>query len=198
MWRAVEVLTGARALGLTAQGDGLRIETPDGQESSLAADRILVTVGRTPVTEALGLELLVLDMDGRFIDISREGFKTALDISAYSLIALAKRAEPLMTNGGSIMSLTYFAAEKVMPKYHVMAIAKAALEMAVLDDQLRTEGRSLASFLGGTRTHVPAGIALGRSVGRFSGALIGCGGHEGTPEVENSQTGGATAPPDMY
>jgi enoyl-[acyl-carrier protein] reductase I len=69
------------------------------------------------------------DLDGRFIDISREGFKLALDISAYSLIAMAKRAEPLMTEGGSIMSMTYYAAEKVMPKYHVMAIAKASLEM---------------------------------------------------------------------
>jgi enoyl-[acyl-carrier protein] reductase I len=68
------------------------------------------------------------DLGGRFVDISREGFKMSLDISAYSLVAMAKRAEPLMTGGGSIMSLTYFAAEKVMPKYHVMAIAKAALE----------------------------------------------------------------------
>jgi dihydrolipoamide dehydrogenase len=67
----VEVLTGARALGLTAQGDGLRVETPDGQERSLAADKILVTVGRTPVTEALGLEQLVLDMDGCFIRIGQ-------------------------------------------------------------------------------------------------------------------------------
>jgi dihydrolipoamide dehydrogenase len=67
----VEVLTGARALGLTAQGDGLRVETPDGQERSLTADKILVTVGRTPVTEALGLEQLVLDMDGRFIRIGQ-------------------------------------------------------------------------------------------------------------------------------
>ncbi len=68
------------------------------------------------------------DMGGRFIDVSRDGFKLALDISAYSLIAMAKRAEPLMSEGGSILSLTYYAAEKVMPKYHVMAIAKAALE----------------------------------------------------------------------
>ena len=68
------------------------------------------------------------DMGGRFIDVSRDGFKLALDISAYSLIAMAKRAEPLMTDGGSILSLTYYAAEKVMPKYHVMAVAKAALE----------------------------------------------------------------------
>lgn len=68
------------------------------------------------------------DLGGRFVDISRDGFKLALDISAFSLIAMAKRAEPLMTEGGSIMSLTYYAAEKVMPKYHVMAIAKSALE----------------------------------------------------------------------
>lgn len=68
------------------------------------------------------------DLGGRFTNISREGFKLALDISAYSLIAMAKRAEPLMTEGGSIMSLTYYASEKVMPKYHVMAVAKAALE----------------------------------------------------------------------
>lgn len=68
------------------------------------------------------------DLGGRFVDISREGFKLAVDISAYSLIAMAKRAEPLMSDGGSIISLTYYAAEKVMPKYHVMAVAKAALE----------------------------------------------------------------------
>jgi enoyl-[acyl-carrier protein] reductase I len=68
------------------------------------------------------------DLGGRFTDISRDGFKLALDISAYSLIAMAKRAEPLMSAGGSIMSLTYYAAEKVMPKYHVMAVAKSALE----------------------------------------------------------------------
>ena len=68
------------------------------------------------------------DMGGRFVDISREGFKMALDISAYSLIAMAKRVEPLMPEGGSIMSLTYYAAEKVMPKYNTMAIAKSALE----------------------------------------------------------------------
>ncbi|CAH1659593.1 Dihydrolipoyl dehydrogenase [Hyphomicrobiales bacterium] len=65
----VEVLTGAKALGPTAKGDGLRIETADGSERSLPADRILVTVGRKPVTENLGLENLVLDMEGRFIRI---------------------------------------------------------------------------------------------------------------------------------
>ena len=68
------------------------------------------------------------DLGGRFVDISREGFKMALDISAFSLIAMAKRAEPLMTEGGSIISMTYYASEKVIPDYNVMAVAKAALE----------------------------------------------------------------------
>jgi enoyl-[acyl-carrier protein] reductase I len=68
------------------------------------------------------------DLGGRFVEISREGFKNTLDISAYSLIALAQRAEPLMTEGGSVMSMTYYASEKVMPRYNAMAVAKAALE----------------------------------------------------------------------
>ena len=67
----VEVLTGARALGPTARGDGLRVETADGHERSLPADKILVTVGRQPVTAELGLGQLVLDMDGRFIRIGQ-------------------------------------------------------------------------------------------------------------------------------
>lgn len=73
----VEVLAGARALGPTAKGDGLRIETAEGRERELPADRILVTVGRKPVTEDLGLENLVLDMDGRFIRIG-ERCETAM------------------------------------------------------------------------------------------------------------------------
>jgi len=73
----VEVLTGAKALGPTAKGDGLRIETSDGKERSLPADKILVTVGRKPVTEGLGLENLVLDMDGRFIRVG-ERCETAM------------------------------------------------------------------------------------------------------------------------
>jgi enoyl-[acyl-carrier protein] reductase I len=68
------------------------------------------------------------DLGGRFVDISRSGFNTAMESSVYSLIAMAKRAEPLMTDGGCILSMTYFAGEKYIPDYNVMAIAKAALE----------------------------------------------------------------------
>lgn len=68
------------------------------------------------------------DLDGRMVDVTREGFLTSLNISAYSLIALTQRAEHLMTDGGSIMSMTYYASEKVMPRYNAMAVSKAALE----------------------------------------------------------------------
>lgn len=71
------------------------------------------------------------DLGGRFRDVSRSGFKLALDISAYSLIPMAKHASALMTGGGSIMAMSYYAAEKVFPRYNVMAIAKSALENIV-------------------------------------------------------------------
>lgn len=71
------------------------------------------------------------DLRGEFINTTREGFRTALDVSVYSLIAVSRGAVPLMTEGGSIMTLTYYAAEKVVPNYNVMAVAKAGLESAV-------------------------------------------------------------------
>jgi len=71
------------------------------------------------------------DMKNDFLLTSREGFRIAHDISVYSLIALARGAAPLMTNGGSIVTLSYFGAEKVVPGYNVMGVAKAALECAV-------------------------------------------------------------------
>jgi enoyl-[acyl-carrier protein] reductase I len=75
---------------------------------------------------ALGEEL-----KGDFLNTSREGFRIAHDISAYSLIAVARGAAPLMTHGGSIMTMTYFGAEKVMPNYNIMGVAKASLECSV-------------------------------------------------------------------
>src|SRR5258708_6979671 len=79
------------------------------------------------------------DMKGEFINTSREGFRIANDISVYSLIAVARGALPLMTEGGGIVTLTYYGAEKVVPNYNVMGVAKAALEATV---------RYLASALG--------------------------------------------------
>jgi enoyl-[acyl-carrier protein] reductase I len=71
------------------------------------------------------------DLDGRFVNTSRAGFLTAMDISAYSLVACARFAEPLMLEGGSIVTLSYYGAEKVVPNYNVMGVAKAALEACV-------------------------------------------------------------------
>ncbi len=72
------------------------------------------------------------ELENPFTETTRAGFHTALDISAYSLVAMAKRAKPLMeAKGGNILTLTYMASERVMPKYNVMAVAKAALECSV-------------------------------------------------------------------
>ncbi|MEK6577910.1 MAG: SDR family oxidoreductase, partial [Bdellovibrionota bacterium] len=69
------------------------------------------------------------DLEGRFVNTSRDGFRVALDISAYSLVALAKRAEPLMEGrSGTILTLSYYGSQKVVPNYNVMGVAKAALE----------------------------------------------------------------------
>jgi enoyl-[acyl-carrier protein] reductase I len=71
------------------------------------------------------------DMAGEFLNTTREGFRIAHDVSVYSLIAVARAAAPLMTDGGGIVTLTYYGAEKVVPKYNVMGVAKAALEACV-------------------------------------------------------------------
>jgi enoyl-[acyl-carrier protein] reductase I len=82
-----------------------------------------------------------------FVQTSREAFRMALDISAYSLVSLARGAQPLMTEGGSIVTLTYLGAERVFPNYNVMGVAKAALECSV---------RYLASDLGPRNIRVNA------------------------------------------
>jgi len=71
------------------------------------------------------------ELKGRYVDTSAENFKTTMFISCYSFVAVAQRAEKLMPNGGSLVTLTYYGAEKVMPHYNVMGVAKAALETSV-------------------------------------------------------------------
>lgn len=72
-----------------------------------------------------------IDLQGRVIDCSRDGFLMAMDISCHSLIRLAKAAEPLMTNGGSIVTMSYYGADKVVENYNLMGPVKAALEASV-------------------------------------------------------------------
>ena len=87
------------------------------------------------------------ELDGRYVDTSEANFTQTMLVSCYSLTALAQRADKLMTKGGSIITLTYYGAEKVMPHYNVMGVAKAALEASV---------RYLAADLGKTGIRVNA------------------------------------------
>ena len=102
------------------------------------------------------------ELTGPFYNTSREGFRLALDISAYSLTALTRAAGPLMPSGGSIMTLTYYGAQKAVPHYNVMGVAKAALEASVryLAADLGPQGiRVNAISAGPVRTLAAAGVA---------------------------------------
>ncbi len=146
------IASGARQAGaelaLTYPGDALKKRV-----EPLAAEIEAHVAGHCDVTDAAsmdavfrsveerwgGLDFLVhaiafSDKDqltGRYVDTTEGNFRKTMDISCYSLTALAQRAEKLMTNGGSILTLTYYGAEKVMPHYNVMGVAKAALEASV-------------------------------------------------------------------
>jgi enoyl-[acyl-carrier protein] reductase I len=102
------------------------------------------------------------DLDGSFVDTSRDGFALAMDVSAYSLVALAREARPYLHRGSSILTLTYYGAEKVVTHYNVMGVAKAALEASVryLAADLGPDGiRVNAISAGPIRTLSAAGIA---------------------------------------
>jgi enoyl-[acyl-carrier protein] reductase I len=87
------------------------------------------------------------ELRGRYLDTSPENFQLTMNVSCYSLTAVAQRAVPLMKNGGSILTLTYYGAERVIPHYNVMGVAKAALEASV---------RYLAADLGEQKIRVNA------------------------------------------
>ena len=107
-------------------------------------------------------------LEGDFVSTTREAFRTAHDISAYSLVGLAREASPLMTNGGSILAMTYYGAEKVVPHYNVMGVAKASLEAST---------RYLAYDLGPKRIRVncisagPVQTLAARGISGFSAML---------------------------
>jgi enoyl-[acyl-carrier protein] reductase I len=107
-------------------------------------------------------------LEGSFLDTSREAFRIAHDVSAYSLVALARAAAPLMTEGGSIVAMTYYGAEKVVPHYNVMGVAKAALEASA---------RYLAYDLGPRRIRVncisagPVNTLAARGIAGFTDML---------------------------
>lgn len=107
------------------------------------------------------------ELKNRFIETTREGFKTALDISAYSLIALTRELSPLMNEGGSVITMTYHGSTKVIKNYNVMGVAKAALECSVryLAVDLGEKGiRINAISAGPIKTLAAAGVAGFRDI----------------------------------
>jgi enoyl-[acyl-carrier protein] reductase I len=151
-------------IALTYQGDAFRKRV-----EPLAAELGAIVVGHCDVTDMETVDavfdklqaewgkidflvhaIAFSDKDelvGRYVETTRDNFLRSMDISVYSFTAVAKRAEPLMTDGGSLLTLTYYGAEKVMPHYNVMGVAKAALEASV---------RYLAVDLGGSNIRVNA------------------------------------------
>lgn len=121
------------ATALPEHGPILPLDVQDDAQLDAAVDGAAEGLG--------GLDILVHavafaraeDLGGRFVDTDRDGFELAMDISAYSLAALAKRAEPHMRarGGGSVMALSYIAAERAVPGYNVMGVAKSTLESIV-------------------------------------------------------------------
>jgi enoyl-[acyl-carrier protein] reductase I len=107
-------------------------------------------------------------LEGDFVSTTREAFRVAHDISAYSLVALARSAAPMMTNGGSIVAMTYYGADKVVPHYNVMGVAKASLEAST---------RYLAYDLGPKKIRVncisagPVNTLAARGISGFSQML---------------------------
>jgi len=135
-------------LAIVYQNERLRLEAEDLAASLPGAQALQCDVSRDEDVDALfaavrarygKLHVLVHsiayapaeELRREFLETSREGFRIAHDVSVYSLIALARSAAPLMTEGGSIITMTYYGAEKVVPHYNVMGVAKAALEATV-------------------------------------------------------------------
>jgi enoyl-[acyl-carrier protein] reductase I len=164
-WASAQALSEAGArLAFTYQGERLK-ENVEGLTRDLSGSLILPcdVMKQEEVDETfarVGQEFGRLDflihsiafapkeaLEGQFLDTSRDAFLTALEVSAYSLAQVARAAAPLMTEGGSIVSMSYYGAEKVVPNYNVMGVAKAALEAST---------RYLAADLGRRKIRVNA------------------------------------------
>jgi len=148
-WAIAQSLHAAGAkLAITYQNERLELEARDLILSLPGAEAFMCDVSRDGDIDRLFAQLkerygklhvvvhsvafaVAEDLKGEFINTSREGFRIAHDVSVYSLIAVARGAAPLMEDGGSIMTMTYYGAEKVMADYKIMGVAKAALESTV-------------------------------------------------------------------
>ncbi|GAA6202194.1 enoyl-ACP reductase FabI [Aquicoccus sp. SU-CL01552] len=178
-WGIAKALAGAGAeLAFSYQGDALK-KRVDPLAAQLGSDIVLpCDVGDEASIDALfdslkerwgNLDFLVHaigfsdknELRGRYVDTSRANFQLSMDISVYSFTAVVQRAEKMMKDGGSCLTLTYYGAEKVMPHYNVMGVAKAALEASVryLAEDLGKDGiRVNAISAGPIKTLAASGI----------------------------------------
>ncbi len=154
-----------RVLPLT-QSLGSEIVLPCDVSDAASLDALFATLeqkwGRLDfVVHAIGFSDKS-QLRGRYVDTTPENFAMTMDISVYSFTAVARRAAPLMTEGGAMLTLTYYGAEKVMPNYHVMGVAKAALEASVryIAEDLGKDGiRVNAISAGPIKTLAASGIS---------------------------------------
>ena len=112
------------------------------------------------------------ELKGKYVDTSRDNFRTTMDISCYSFTAVAQRAAPLMNEGGGLVTLTYSGSERVMPNYNVMGVAKAALEASVRYLAVDLGGKGVrvnAISAGPMRTLAGSAIASARTVYKWQG-----------------------------
>jgi enoyl-[acyl-carrier protein] reductase I len=118
-----------------AQSVGAKLVLPCDVSDMASIDAVFSAIGETWGKLDFVVHAIAFsdkdELTGRYVDTSAENFKQSLFISCYSFTAIAQRAEKLMTDGGSLLTLTYYGAEKVMPHYNVMGVAKAALEASV-------------------------------------------------------------------
>lgn len=185
-WAIAQSLSGAGArLAITYQNERLKAEAADliaslpgaeGFQCDLASDSEIEQLFRQLKERYGRLDALAHcvayapaeAMHGDFLNTSREAFRIAHDVSVYTLIAITRAAAPLMSEGGSIVTLSYFGAEKVVPGYNVMGVAKASLEATV---------RYLANSVGPSKIRVnaisagPIKTLAARGVGDFTQML---------------------------
>jgi enoyl-[acyl-carrier protein] reductase I len=162
---SVESLIEKRVAPLAASLGSTFVEPCDVQ-SDADIERVFARWGETHESLDILVHALAFakreDLTGGFVDTSRDGFALAMDVSAYSLIALTRAARPYLRRGSSVLTLTYYGAEKVVANYNVMGVAKAALEASVryLAADLGPDGvRVNAISAGPVRTLAAAGIA---------------------------------------
>ena len=148
-----------------AEGVGSKLVLPCDVSEQGSLDAVFADIGRVWgsldfVVHAIGFSNKD-ELRGRYVDTTYDNFAMTMNISCYSFTAVAQRAEKLMTNGGSMLTLTYFGAEKVMPHYNVMGVAKAALEASVrylAEDLGKKQIRVNAISAGPIKTLAASGI----------------------------------------